>query len=329
METDKLLEFMSLAEKLKCNARHSWTSSGRRESVAEHTYRLMILSWLVKEEFPDYDMDRVLKLCLFHDMGEAVTGDIPCFEKKTEDEITEEQALKGITELLPQPYQKELQGIFSEICKKETPESRLLQAMDKMEALIQHNEAPIRTWLPLEYELQLTYGQEQARGIPYMKKLRDAVYQDSLDKIAKEGNTHPAGKGNYKVSDNPEKLSLKRVTELLSQTYWAKGRSREEIQKAMENSRAYGVYTEDGYMVGYARVVTDNATTFYLCDVIIDEAYRHRGLGTLLMDKIMEDVGHLHGILHTEDAMGFYRKYGFQAKSVSDETLMEKEREHY
>ena len=86
MEEETLLQFLDLAEKLKCHTRHSWTSSGRQESVAEHVYRLLVFAWLVREEFPDYDMNRVMELALFHDMGEALTGDIPAFEKDKEDE---------------------------------------------------------------------------------------------------------------------------------------------------------------------------------------------------------------------------------------------------
>ena len=153
MEEETLLQFLDLAEKLKCHTRHSWTSSGRQESVAEHVYRLLVFAWLVREEFPDYDMNRVMELALFHDMGEALTGDIPAFEKDKEDE------------------------------KKEEKESRLLAALDKLEALIQHNEADLSTWLPLEYDLQLTYGQEQTKSIPYMKKLRKRVYEDSVKKM--------------------------------------------------------------------------------------------------------------------------------------------------
>ena len=88
----------------------------------------------------------------------------------------------------------------------------------------------------------------------------------------------------------------------MGQSYWAKDRSREMIRGAMEHSLCYGVYDEQDYMVGYARVITDHTTTFYLMDVIIDEAYRHQGLGTMLMDQVMEDMEGLHGVLHTTDA---------------------------
>lgn len=90
--------------------------------------------------------------------------------------------------MLPEPYRARLSSIFKEVEEKETKESRLLQAMDKLEALIQHNEADLSTWLPLEYELQLTYGQEQTKDIPYMKKLRQRVYEDSVEKMKAAGN---------------------------------------------------------------------------------------------------------------------------------------------
>lgn len=183
MEEETLLQFLDLAEKLKCHTRHSWTSSGRQESVAEHVYRLLVFAWLVREEFPDYDMNRVMELALFHDMGEALTGDIPAFEKDKEDEKKEEQAQEKIAGMLPEPYRERLADIFREVEKKETKESRLLAALDKLEALIQHNEADLSTWLPLEYDLQLTYGQEQTKDIPYMKKLRQRVYEDSVKKM--------------------------------------------------------------------------------------------------------------------------------------------------
>lgn len=188
MEEETLLQFLDLAEKLKCHTRHSWTSSGRQESVAEHVYRLLVFAWLVREEFPDYDMNRVMELALFHDMGEALTGDIPAFEKDKEDEKKEEQAQEKIAGMLPEPYRERLADIFREVEKKETKESRLLAALDKLEALIQHNEADLSTWLPLEYELQLTYGQEQTKDIPYMKKLRQRVYEDSVEKMKAAGN---------------------------------------------------------------------------------------------------------------------------------------------
>ena len=325
MDYRTLSEILALAEKLKCYTRHSWTSGGRQESVAEHTYRLCVFAWLVKEEFPQYDMDRVIRLCLFHDLGEAVTGDVPCFWKDEKDERREEEALEKIADMLPHPYNEELQEIFREIHKKQTPESRLACALDKLEAVIQHNEASIDTWLPLEYQLQLTHGQEQCRDIPYMKELRDAISRDVRDKIQREGSRQDSVEAGYTASSDRRKLNFKRVVELMRQSYWAKDRSEEMIRKGMEQSKAYGLYDPDGYMAGYARVITDEVSMFYLCDVIIDEKLRRQGLGSILMDKIIEEEGHLRGILRTRDAVRFYENYGYKVVGGEDKTLMIRE----
>ena len=85
MEPQKFLEFLGVLEKLKCNTRHSWTSSGRHESVAEHSWMISIMALLLKNEFPDLDMQKVLTMCLIHDWGEAITGDIPAFSKTRKD----------------------------------------------------------------------------------------------------------------------------------------------------------------------------------------------------------------------------------------------------
>ena len=187
MDVRMLLDFMSLAEKLKCNTRHSWTSDGRHESVAEHTCRLCVFAWLVKDEFPQLNMDHVMKLCLFHDLGEAVTGDVPCFEKKDWHRDEEDEGIKKAASMLPEKYEKELLEMFRELDENKTEEAKLVHALDKMEAVIQHNEAPIDTWIPLEYDLQLQYGQEQAKAFPYLAELRRAVEDDTRRKILQSG----------------------------------------------------------------------------------------------------------------------------------------------
>ena len=320
------LEFLHRAEQLKCAPRHSWTSSGRRESVAEHSWRLGLAAWLLKEEFPQIDLERLLELCLLHDLGEAVTGDVPCFEKEAVHEREEERAVKRLAEILPEEKGREFLERLSEFEKGETPEGKIARALDKMEAVIQHNEADMATWLPLEYDLQLTHGEKEAKDVPELQGFREAVRQETREKIRQEGRKEAPRKGFY-VSKDPKKLSLERVVALMGQSYWAKDRSREMIRGAMEHSLCYGVYDEQDYMVGYARVITDHTTTFYLMDVIIDEAYRHQGLGTMLMDQVMEDMEGLHGVLHTTDAQEFYQRYGFGRPPEKLAAIMEKLRE--
>jgi putative hydrolase of HD superfamily len=183
MEIQQFLEIMSVAERLKCNTRHSWTSTGRRESVAEHSWRLCLMAYFVRDKFPDVDMDKVLTMCLFHDLGEAFTGDIPSFEKTSGDEKAEIAETRRFLETLPDSYQSELIPLFDEMDELETPEAKLYKALDKLEVIIQHNEADISTWLPLEYELNLTYGAEESGISPWLAELREELQKITRDKI--------------------------------------------------------------------------------------------------------------------------------------------------
>lgn len=183
MEIRALLNFLNVAEKLKCNTRHSFTSSGRHESVAEHSWRLALMAYLVKDELPEVEIDKVIRMCLFHDMGEAVTGDIPAFEKTDQDEKVEKRAVTSVLEELPEPYRTETEELFREMEELRTPEAKLYKALDKLEALIQHNEADLATWLPLERNLQMTYGTEECSFHDYIQRLRDTVREDSRRKL--------------------------------------------------------------------------------------------------------------------------------------------------
>ena len=185
MKHREYIEFLNAIEKLKCNTRHSWTSSGRHESVAEHSWRLAMMAMLCKDEYPELDIDKVIKMCLIHDLGEAVTGDIPAFVKTQEDEQNEENALLQLLSALPEDMQKEFIALFSEMNERKTPEAKLFKSLDNLEALISHNEADISTWLPNEYELNLVYGKENCEWSEWTRKLREQIKQDSIDKISK------------------------------------------------------------------------------------------------------------------------------------------------
>ena len=183
MKPAELLEFLAMAEKLKCNTRHSYTSSGRHESVAEHSFRLALMAYMVSDEVPEIDTDKVIRMCLIHDLGEAITGDIPSFEKTDSDEAAEDSAVSGFVNQLPEYWKKQLGEMYSEMNELKTPEAKLYKALDKLEAVMQHNEADISTWLPLEYELQLTYGTEECSFNEYINSLRDEVRSVSEKKI--------------------------------------------------------------------------------------------------------------------------------------------------
>ena len=120
---------------------------------------------------------------------------------------------------------------------------------------------------------------------------------------------------NWSIVDGADKMKFSEVMVLLKQTYWADKRTPEQVQKSMDNSHCYGVYLEDEQrLVGFARVISDFATTYYLCDVIVDACYQHQGLGRNLVSYIenLPEYQGLRGILITRDAHALYEKFGYQ-----------------
>ena len=184
MKPEELLPILSVAEKLKCATRHCYTSSGRHESVAEHSWRAALMAMLLAPEFPEADMNRVIRMCLIHDLGEAFTGDIPTFEKTGAHEQTEAALLNRWVAGLPEETRREFSELLAQMNALETLEARIYKAIDKLEAVIQHNESDISTWIPLEYQLQLTYGAENVRFSPYLQALREEINCVTREKIA-------------------------------------------------------------------------------------------------------------------------------------------------
>ena len=161
MEPRTLLEALSVGERLKDTTRHCYTRNGRHESVAEHSWMMTLIAFFMKDEFPEVDMDKVIKMCIIHDLGEAFTGDIPTFEKTESNEATEEELLYSWVKSLPENYAKEMLNLYDEMAKRETAEAKVYKAIDSLEALIQHNISDLSTWIPKEYELNKTYADDK------------------------------------------------------------------------------------------------------------------------------------------------------------------------
>ena len=119
----------------------------------------------------------------------------------------------------------------------------------------------------------------------------------------------------YRIVDGLDNMELADIVRLLRTTYWAGNRPVEVIETAVRNAHCYGICLPgDHRLVAFARVVSDGATMYYLADVVVDEAWRGRGLGTALVSHIVSlpDYRPLRGFLITQDAHGLYRKFGFE-----------------
>ncbi len=183
MNAREYLDILHTAEKLKDTPRHCTTSQGRTESVAEHSWRASLMALLLRSQFPEADMDRVVDMCLIHDLGECFTGDIPTFVKTDADRDTEDSLLMQWVETMPAETSKEFSALYAEMEAQQTIESKIFKALDKLEALIQHNESPLDTWSENEFELNKTYAFDTVAFSQWFVELRKAILEDTLKKI--------------------------------------------------------------------------------------------------------------------------------------------------
>ena len=130
----------------------------------------------------------------------------------------------------------------------------------------------------------------------------------------------------FRISTDIREMDITLIHDYLSkQSYWAKGRGKEEVMKSMDNAICFAVF-EGKEQIGFARLVTDYVVFAWLMDVFVIDEYKSKGVGRFLMDYIMNfpELQEVNGIaLRTNDAHGFYRKYGFH-KISEPETWMQK-----
>lgn len=192
MDARKFIDTVTLAARLKDTVRHCYTEKGRRESVAEHSWLTTLMAFFLKDEFPQADINKVITMCMIHDLGEAFTGDIPTFEKTEEDERREQTLLFAWVDSLPPLYAQKLHALYEEMEQRKTIEAKIYKAIDGLEAVIQHNNSALSTWLPLEYTLNQTYALDKTAFSEYLSEVRRLAKLDTVRKIETEGkNAEP------------------------------------------------------------------------------------------------------------------------------------------
>jgi putative hydrolase of HD superfamily len=183
MKVRELLDALQIAERLKDATRHCYTKNGRHESVAEHSWMMTLMAYFMKDEFPEVDMDKVVQMCIIHDLGECFTGDIPTFDKTKAHEQNEENLLYSWVRTLPENYANEMIAMYEEMAERKTIESKIYKAIDGLEALLQHNISDLSTWIPKEYELNKTYADDKVAFSEYLTELREEIRKDTMEKI--------------------------------------------------------------------------------------------------------------------------------------------------
>jgi putative hydrolase of HD superfamily len=190
VELDGILAFLRTAERLKSTPRSGWTTAGERESVAAHTWRLSLMAAVLSDRFPGIDLARLLKICLIHDLGEALHGDVPAPQQSPEagKAAREREDLQSVLAPLPERLREELIALWDEYEAARTPEAQLAKGLDKLETILQHTQGLNPT--DFDYRFNLTYGQTYTAAHPILTALRARLDEATEDR-ARSSNDQP------------------------------------------------------------------------------------------------------------------------------------------
>ncbi|MBL4953125.1 HD domain-containing protein [Neobacillus sp. OS1-32] len=192
MKEENIVSFIKELERLKNNTRTAWTSTGRHESIAEHSWRLCLFTFVLEDSFPDVDFNKVLRMALIHDLGEAYEGDISAKETgNTSEKLKREEfALNKMIEPLSPKIQEQFLALWQEYNQAETKEAKLVKALDKIETIIQHNQG--KNPKGFDYQFNLEYGKKYANFDPIIRAIRTVVDQETLQKTTGEKSKDPS-----------------------------------------------------------------------------------------------------------------------------------------
>jgi putative hydrolase of HD superfamily len=184
-ELEGILTFLRDAERLKTVTRSGWTSTGQRESVAEHTWRLCLMAMVLYEGAPGIDLARLLRMCLIHDLGEAIGGDVPAPAQTpgTHKADRERADLVRLTASLRPALQREILELWDEYEAAATPEAKVAKGLDKLETILQHTQG--RNPDDFDYSFNLGYGKQYTAADPVLAALR-ARLDEATARLARD-----------------------------------------------------------------------------------------------------------------------------------------------
>ncbi|HSJ23174.1 MAG TPA: HD domain-containing protein [Longimicrobiales bacterium] len=183
-----VLEFLRNAERLKDVNRSSWTGGGSPESVAAHTWRLCLMATVLAPEFPELDAGKLLKMCIVHDLGEALSGDVPAVDQdpSAPKSDSERLDLQQLLEPLPAQIAAGLLELWDEYEGAASPEARIAKALDKLETIMQHNQGANPA--SFNYEFNLDYGARYTSVHPLTRRIRALLDEDTRRRMVERSN---------------------------------------------------------------------------------------------------------------------------------------------
>jgi putative hydrolase of HD superfamily len=184
------LTFLREAERLKSVLRSAYTSTGQQESTAEHSWRLCLMAMVFESEFANLDFGKVLKMCVLHDLGEALHGDIPAILQHQSPHKSEQERadLQTLMQTLPAGVADVFLALWDEYENASSPEARIVKGLDKLETILQHNQGDNPP--DFDYGFNLGYGQKYMDAHPLLRQIRGLL---DADTSARQASTAPLG----------------------------------------------------------------------------------------------------------------------------------------
>lgn len=184
---DGILGFLKQAEQLKNVLRSSHTSQGRPESTAEHSWRLCLMAMMLEDDFPEIDFARLVKICIIHDLGEAISGDIPAIHQVGLPDKTaqEREDLLTLLQPLPDAQRAKILDLWDDYSEARSPEARLAKALDKLETIMQHNQG--RNPPDFDYAFNLGYGQRYTGYNDLTQRIRTILDEETTAHARRQG----------------------------------------------------------------------------------------------------------------------------------------------
>lgn len=181
-ELSGILEFLRSTERLKDVTRSAYTSRGKQESVAEHTWRLSLMALVLAPKLPDIDFSRLIRICIVHDLGEAIGGDIPApSQGATGGKSAQERSdLLELLRPLPAPLQTQLTELWDEYEEARSPEAKLAKALDKLETILQHNQG--QNPAGFDFRFNLGYGRQYTNDPPLIAAIREMLDRETEER---------------------------------------------------------------------------------------------------------------------------------------------------
>jgi putative hydrolase of HD superfamily len=184
-DVDGLLDFLRATEKLKVTRRSAYTSDGEPESVAEHSWRVCMMALALQSELRDVNLGKLLAMCVVHDLGEAIGGDVPAPEQARRlaadptatKSAAEREDLLTLLAPLPEPVRASIVALWDEYEAAKSPGARVAKALDKLETILQHTQGKNPT--DFDYRFNLGYGRAFTADRPIIVRLRELLDRET------------------------------------------------------------------------------------------------------------------------------------------------------